>query len=121
MNIQKHRKETEKAAIQSQLQALLFRASLDGFGESFRTSERGLYSIQRSRYYRPEQVRIIRKIHLDSMGPSSNISLLYFVETFDGLKGIVSSLENSSGADACQQFMNEAERIQKLLYGRGLH
>ncbi len=121
MSVQQNKSDSGWGGKNGQLHMLLYRASLEGYGESFRVTERGLYSVQRSRYYRAEQVRIIQKIHLDSDSSSSNLVLLYFIETSDGLKGTVSSGDDNGLPSGCRLFMKEAERIQKMHYGNNLH
>lgn len=77
-------------------------------------TSRGLYSVQRSRYYRPEQVRIIHTYRIGESDNADDKTIFYTLETSDGLKGTLAQpLHPADNPTA--RFMKQVEDIQRSM------
>lgn len=70
------------------LSSFVNKAVSEGFTENFKVSSRGLYAITHGRYFRPEQIRVIKICHFEAHAPAVS-SDMFILETFDGIKGIL--------------------------------
>jgi hypothetical protein len=89
-------------------------AALSGYKESFQVTSRGLYSVQRSRYYRPEQLSIVHTYRLGHPENPLEKTTVYSLEASDGLKGTL-MLSDSSADNAARRFLKQVEEIQRSM------
>jgi hypothetical protein len=85
----------------------------DGFTEDFQVNENGFYSIQRDKYYKPEDIHIVNYYRFEGASDPSDNSILYAIETNDGYKG---SLVDAYGPDSdplVHKFLKQVEDITK--------
>ena len=85
----------------------------DGYTDSFNVTTRGLYSISKSRYYRPEQVQIINFYRFEGQGSPRDNAIMYVIETSDGLKGTLIDAYSTNADANVSKFMGEVEEIRK--------
>lgn len=105
-------KGRQQGPVLTTMGAQLNQAAQQGFRESFSITNRGLYSVQCSRFYRPEQVRIIKTIRVGPVAGEAQRTTIYFLETSDGLKGTL-TLSNRTSDNAAVFFMDQVEEIQR--------
>lgn len=68
-----------------------------GYTENFKVTEQGLYGATTDIYYLPNEVKIDNFYRFEGASDPQDNSILYLLETHDGVKGI---LIDSYGADA---------------------
>lgn len=84
-----------------------------GYVDNFKVTPRGLYSLAKSRYYRPEQVKIINFYRFEGQSDPSDNSILYVIETADGLKGTLTDAYGAYADASVNTFIKEVEEIEK--------
>lgn len=85
----------------------------DGYADSFKVTTRGLYSCAKSRYYRPEQVRIINFYRFEGQSDPGDNTIMYVVETSDGVRGTLIDAYGTYSDGSVNKFIAEVEDIQK--------
>lgn len=84
-----------------------------GFTENFMAKANGLHALDSKKVYKPEDVAIVNFYRFEGESDPADNSILYAIETNDGLKG---QLSNAYGAYADQhvtKFIEEVEEIEK--------
>ena len=61
----------------------------EGYSEDFKVVEHSLYSLNKQRYYKPEEVQVVNFFRFEGMSDPDDNAVLYVVETADGTKGIL--------------------------------
>lgn len=87
----------------------------NGYTEDFRITEEGMCGSKSKETYQPEEVTIVDFYRFEGITNPDDMSILYAIETADGLKGTIS---NSYGpyADAnVDDFLKRVEDIGKNL------
>ena len=97
------------------LSACLSKAAQEGYKETFRVTNRGLYSVLCSRYYRPEQVSIVRFYRFEGESDPGDNAIMYMLETSDGLKGTLVDAYGAYSDNIAGHFLNEVHDIQKRM------
>jgi hypothetical protein len=86
---------------------------LDGYTDSFKVTKQGLTSAAKDRSYTPEQVRVINFYRFEGESDPGDNSILYVIETHDGLKGTLIDAYGPYADAAVNKFMGEVEEINK--------
>lgn len=85
----------------------------DGFKEDFQITKKGLTTFNETKFYNPEQVSIVNFYRFEGTSDPGDNSILYAIETDDGLKGtLVDSYGVYSDSDV-SKFIVAVEEIQK--------
>jgi len=82
---------------------------LDGYTEDFKASERGLLSLQHERIYQPKDVNIVDFFRFEGVSDPADNSILYAIETTDGIKGTLVDAFGPYADVNVQKFMEEVE------------
>ncbi len=88
----------------------------DGYKEDFQVSKKGLTTFSESKYYSPEEVKIVNFYRFEGVSDPGDNTILYVIETADGTKG---TLVDGYGAYASQEvskFIVAVEEIQKKIH-----
>ena len=86
---------------------------LDGFTEDFKAGERGLLSLQNEKIYEPGQVRVVNFYRFEGASDPADNTILYAIETDDGIKGTLVDAYGSYADARVTSFMEEVEEINK--------
>lgn len=60
-----------------------------GYTEMFRPTSQGVESINSSRVYRPDEIRVINSLRFEGPRAAHNRATMYVIETTDGVKGMI--------------------------------
>jgi len=92
----------------------------EGFKDVFSLTPRGLYSLNTSRYYRPEQVTLLRSQRFEAESGGIENGNLYLIEMSDGVKGVLAEPTSGMCDPGITRFILEAESNQRQMsqYGR---
>jgi hypothetical protein len=95
------------------LASCLNKLVLDGYTEDFKAAERGLLSLQSERIYEPGQVRVVNFFRFEGPSDPADNTILYVIETMDGVKGTLVDAYGSYADAKITSFMEEVEEIHK--------
>ena len=96
------------------LASCLNKLVLDGYTEDFKAGERGvLLSLQHERMYAPGDVQIVNFFRFEGASDPADNSILYVIETNDGLKGTLVDAYGAYSDATVNSFMEEVADISK--------
>ncbi len=95
------------------LSSCLNKLVTDGYKEDFVAGERGLLSLQSERLYEPGQVSIVNFFRFEGASDPADNTILYVIETHDGLKGTLVDAYGSYADGKVTSFMRQVEDINK--------
>lgn len=84
-----------------------------GFSENFMVNERGLYALDSDKVYSPEEVKIVNFYRFEGDSDPGDGSILYALETVNGIKGTLSDAYGAYGDSEVIKFMDQVEEIMK--------
>ena len=87
----------------------------DGYTDSFKVTTRGLYSCAKSRYYRPEQIKVSNFYRFEGQSDPADNSIMYVIETSDGVRGILVDAYGAYADAGVNSFMTEVADIHKKM------
>lgn len=87
-----------------------------GFTESFMVKENGLWSPKKKKLYKPEEVRIATFYRFEGESDPADSSILYAIETNDGVKGIVTDAYGPYSDSKVSKFIKRVEEIYKVIH-----
>jgi hypothetical protein len=85
----------------------------DGFTTNFMVNEKGLYDIDKEKVYTPEQVRIPSFYRFEGESDPADSSILYAIETDDGVRGLLSDSYGPYSDPEVAKFITEVQEINK--------
>jgi len=86
---------------------------LDGYTEDFKAAERGLLSLQSERIYEPAQIHVVNFFRFEGASDPADNTILYVIETTDGVKGTLVDAYGSYADAKVTAFMKQVEDINK--------
>jgi hypothetical protein len=86
---------------------------LDGYTENFKVSEVGLLSLEHEKMYKPEQIQVNNFFRFEGISDPADNSILYAIETNDGIKGTLTDAYGPYADPNVSKFMKEVEDITK--------
>lgn len=110
------RGQTENIPWMKGLASCVNKMKEDGYKEDFQVSKKGLTTFSESKYYSPEEVKIVNFYRFEGVSDPGDNTILYVIETADGTKG---TLVDGYGAYASQEvskFIVAVEEIQKKIH-----
>jgi hypothetical protein len=93
--------------------AVINKMMLDGYTEQFKAEKQGLFAPSKERYYQPDEVDIINFYRFEGESDPGDSSILYVIETTDGVKGTLIDAYGAEGDRFVTDFMNRVESIHK--------
>jgi hypothetical protein len=85
----------------------------DGFKENFIVKENLLYAPEADKYYAPVEIRIANFYRFEGTSDPGDSSILYAIETTDGVKGILLDAYGAYSDEMTTNFIREIEEINK--------
>lgn len=95
------------------LASCLNKLVLEGYTEDFKAGERGLLSLQHERIYEPQDITIVNFYRFEGASDPADNSILYVIETNDGVKGTLVDAYGPYADIKVQRFMEEVESVNK--------
>lgn len=86
-----------------------------GYTEDFKVNNMGLLALQKEKIYQPNQLKVVDYYRFEGISDPGDESILYVIETEDGVKG---TLVDSFGVDSDEltsSFMQKVEEISKVI------
>lgn len=97
------------------LASCLNKMVLDGYDDDFKISDSGLRSLKTEKVYSPEQVHITNFFRFEGQSDPNDNTILYVIETDDGVKGTVVDAYGAYADKALSEFMIKVEDINKKI------
>ena len=85
----------------------------DGYVEDFKVSDRGLESLNRGKWYKPDEIQVVNFFRFEGMSDPDDNAILYVIKTSDGTKGTLIDGYGIYMDTKLSAFMKEVENIQK--------
>ncbi len=85
----------------------------DGFEEHFKVTDKGLKALRTEKYYEPTDVKIQNFYRFEGDSDPADNSILYAIETADGLKGTLVDAFGPYSDSKVTKFMADVEAFSK--------
>lgn len=95
------------------LASCLNKLVLDGYDQDFKVNEKGLYSMQTEKVYRPEDIHVMNFFRFEGPSDPADNSILYAIETSDGSKGTLTDAYGPYAEPLVTAFMKVVEDMNK--------
>ena len=102
------------------LSQVVNRMVLDGYTDDFKIEDAGLKSLKTERVYNPEDINVKNFFRFEGQSDPNDNTILYVIETNDGLKGTLVDAYGPYADEKLSQFMNEVESFQKKVNKSGV-
>jgi hypothetical protein len=87
-----------------------------GYIEDFRVEKEGLRTYENdAKVYKPEEVRIINFYRFEGVSDPGDMTVLYVIETADGVKGTLSDGYGPYSSEEVSKFIVQVQEIQKQI------
>ena len=84
-----------------------------GYIKNFMVNDKGLYDIEADKVYTPELVKIPNFYRFEGESDPGDSSILYAIETEDGVKGLLSDSYGPYSDPEVAKFITEVQEINK--------
>lgn len=88
----------------------------DGYKEDFQVAKKGLTTFSESKYYGPEEVKIVNFYRFEGVSDPGDNTILYVIETSDGTKGTLVDGYGAYASPEVSKFIVQVEEIQKKIH-----
>ena len=95
------------------LASLTNKMVLKGYDDDFKITDNGLKSLRTDKTYQPDQINIINFFRFEGQSDPNDNTIMYVIETSDGLKGTLIDAYGPYADRKLAEFMNQVESIQK--------
>jgi hypothetical protein len=91
----------------------LNRMVLDGYDDDFKITDTGLQSLKTEKIYKPEEVNVVNFFRFEGQSDPGDNSIMYVIETTDGVKGTLVDGYAPYGDTKIGEFMDQVNSINK--------
>jgi hypothetical protein len=95
------------------LQACLASMLSRGYTEDFKAEDDGLRALRTDKIYQPQDVTVVNYFRFEGPSNPDDMSIMYVIETNDGLKGTLIDAYGTYASPEVNQFILDVERINK--------
>lgn len=85
----------------------------EGYTEDFKATNKGLLSLKSEKEYAPEEIMVVNFYRFEGASDPADNSILYAIETKDGVKGTLVDAFGPYADAKVDKFMKEVEEIYK--------
>jgi hypothetical protein len=93
--------------------SVLNKLTRDGYTENFSVGEKGLTTATTEKNYSPEEVHVVNFFRFEGASDPADNSIVYAIETNDGLKGTLTDAYGPYAEPTVSKFMKQVEDITK--------
>ena len=86
---------------------------LEGYEEDFKIEKKGLCAVHTNKCYQPEEVHIVNFFRFEGASDPADNSILYAIETNDGIKGTLTDAFGPYADENVNKFIKQVEDIHK--------
>ena len=84
----------------------------NGYIESFKVTQKGLYAISNGRFYRPEQIQSSKFYRFEGESNPDDNAIMYVIEAYDGTRGTLVDAYGICADSEVSKFMKQVEEIR---------
>ncbi len=95
------------------LNACLEKMIGDGYTDDFKVTDEGLKSLRTDKIYQPDDISIVNFFRFEGISDPDDMSILYVIETNDGIKGTLIDAFGTYADPEITEFILEVEKINK--------
>ena len=88
---------------------------LDGYTSNLNVTDKGLFSIENDKYYKPEEVHIVNFFRFEGASDPADNAILYAIELNDGTKGTLTDAYGPYADSQVEKFIKQVEDINKKM------
>ena len=110
---QEYNRPNDKVTFMNTLTSCVNKMEKNGYTDSFKVTRQGLYSCAKSKYYLPEEVKVINFYRFEGESDPADMSIMYVIETADGVKGTLIDAFGPYSDDSVTAFMKQVEDMEK--------
>ncbi|HET6993342.1 MAG TPA: hypothetical protein VFI06_00105 [Chitinophagaceae bacterium] len=88
---------------------------LDGYTANFQVTNEGLFSIEKNKHYRPQDVHIVNFFRFEGASDPADNAILYAIELSDGTKGTLTDAYGPYSDVEVEKFVKQVEDINKKM------
>ena len=103
----------EPVPFMNTLTACVNKVVKDGYSDSFKVTNNGLFSYRQNKYFRPEEVKVINFYRFEGQSDPADNAIMYVLEITDGGKGILIDAYGAYADVKVNEFMKEVEEMSK--------
>lgn len=97
-----------------ELASCVNRMKEEGYREDYQITAEGLHPFDKSKNYRPDQVRIVSFYRFEGQSDPGDNTILYLIETDDGRKGTLVDGYGAYADENVSKFIVEVKKIRKV-------
>lgn len=110
---QEYNEPNDKTTEMKTMTACVNKVVLDGYTDSFKVTKQGLYSTAKDQLFKPEEVKVINFYRFEGESDPGDNSIMYVIETSNGLKGTLVDAYGPYADELVNKFMKEVEDMNK--------
>jgi hypothetical protein len=95
------------------LASCLNKLVLDGFEEDFKVTDKGLLGLHNEKHYQAADVEVVNFYRFEGASDPADNSILYAIQTSDGVKGTLIDAYGPYAEPAVSAFMKQVESMHK--------
>lgn len=107
--------QTQEVPWMKSLSSCVNKMKEDGYKEDFQVTKKGLSTYNENKHYKPEQISIINFYRFEGVSDPADNSILYVIETDDGVKGTLVDAYGAYSDSDVSKFIVEVHEIQKKI------
>ena len=92
------------------------KAVKDGYIDNLKITKQGLYSPTKDKTYMPGEIQIINFYRFEGPSDPGDNSIMYVIETNDGVKGTLIDAYGMYADEQINKFMTDVEEINKKVH-----
>jgi hypothetical protein len=109
------RGQTQEVPWMKSLSSCVNKMKEDGYKEDFQVTKKGLTTYSDDKAYKPDQISIINFYRFEGTSDPGDNSILYVIETDDGVKGTLVDAYGAYSDTDVSKFIVEVHEIQKKI------
>lgn len=113
MRSQQYSEANDKATFMNTLTACVNKVVKDGYTDSFKVTQSGLYSCSTDKTFKPDQVKVVNFYRFEGESDPADMSILYVIEAVSGEKGTLIDAYGPYADENVSKFMREVEEVNK--------
>lgn len=92
-----------------------------GYTEDFKVNTMGILALKKEKIYQPGQIKVVDFYRFEGISDPGDESILYVIETNDGIKGTLVDSFGANSDELTSAFMQKVGEISKVIDGENVN